>query len=57
MGQRPQLKDMGFEVFGPINGPNEGLPKYEVPKAEFETLGQSMTKEPTLVAVISLLRK
>jgi hypothetical protein len=50
MGQRSQLKDMGFEVFGPVNGPNEGLPEYEVPKAVFETLGQSMTKEPTLVA-------
>jgi len=50
MGQTSQLKDMVFEVFGPVNGLNEGLPEYEVPKAVFETLGQSMTKEPTLVA-------
>ena len=38
MGQMSQLKDMGYKVLGPVNGPNEGLPKYEVPKAWVEDL-------------------
>src|SRR5438270_11287322 len=38
MGQMSQLKDMGYKVLGPVNGPNEGLPKYEVPKAWIEDL-------------------
>jgi hypothetical protein len=38
MGQMLQLRDMGYEVFGPVNGPNEGYPEYEVPKAVLEAL-------------------
>ena len=38
MGQMSQLKDMGYKVLGPVNGPNEGLPEYEVPKAWVEDL-------------------
>ena len=30
MGQMMRLKEMGYEVAGPVNGPNEGLPQYEV---------------------------
>src|SRR5438445_510438 len=38
MGQMSQLKDMGYKVLGPVNGPNEGLSKYKVPKAWVEDL-------------------
>jgi len=38
MGQMLQLKDMGYEVMGPVNGPNEGYPEYEVPRAMLEVL-------------------
>jgi hypothetical protein len=31
MGQMELLKKMGHQVIGPINGPNEGQPQYEVP--------------------------
>lgn len=30
MGQMLQLKEMGYEAVGPVNGPNEGYPEYEV---------------------------
>lgn len=33
MGQMLKLKDMGYEALGPVNGPNEGYPEYEVPTA------------------------
>jgi hypothetical protein len=38
MGQMLELKEVGYEVFGPVNGPNEGQPEYEVPKAVLEAL-------------------
>ena len=38
MAQMLQFKDMGYEALGPINGPNEGLPEYQVPKAWVEDL-------------------
>ena len=38
MAQMLQLKDMGYEALGPVNGPNEELPEYEVPKAWVEDL-------------------
>ena len=38
MGQMIQLKDMGYKVLGPVNGPNEGYPEYQVPKATFKKL-------------------
>ena len=38
MGQMLQLKDMGYDVLGPVNGPNEGYPEYDVPKAVYELL-------------------
>jgi hypothetical protein len=38
MAQMLVLKEMGCEVFGPVNGPNEGYPEYEVPQAVFEML-------------------
>ena len=43
MGQMQVLRDQGFNVFGPVNGPNEGLPQYEVPKAwlQFQPAQQS----------------
>jgi hypothetical protein len=50
MGQMLQLKDMGYEVSGPVNGPNEGYPEYEVPKAMLEVLiphRQSHAPTPT----------
>ena len=41
MAQMLQLKDMGYDVLGPVNGPNEGLPQYEVPKAWVDLISQS----------------
>ncbi len=38
MAQMLQLKDMGYEALDLINGPNEGLPEYQVPKAWVEDL-------------------
>jgi hypothetical protein len=38
MGQMLQLKDMGYEILGPVNGPNEGYPEYEVPKTVLQML-------------------
>lgn len=32
MGQMMKLKNMGHQIMGPVNGPNEGLPQYEVPR-------------------------
>jgi hypothetical protein len=47
MGQMLQLKDMGYEAVGPVNGPNEGYPEYEVPQAMFLALQSRSQKEPT----------
>ncbi len=33
-----QLKDMGYEVVGPVNGLNDGYPKYDVPKVVYQLL-------------------
>ncbi len=38
MVQMLQLKDMEYEALDPINGPNEGLPECQVPKAWVEDL-------------------
>ena len=38
MGEMLQLKNMGYEAFGPVNGPNEGHPEYEVPQALMQLL-------------------
>ena len=38
MGQMSKLKEMGYEVFGPVNGPNEGYPEYEVQKRVLDNL-------------------
>lgn len=38
MGQMLQLREMSHEVLGPVNGPNEGYPEYQVPRAVFEML-------------------
>jgi len=41
------LRELGYEVCGPINGPNEGLPRYEVPKSWLRTLESQMEEAPT----------
>jgi hypothetical protein len=38
MGQMLQLREMGYEVVGPVNGPSEGYPEYEVSRAILATL-------------------
>lgn len=38
MGQMAELRKLGHQVPGPINGPNEGLPQYEVPREWLEQL-------------------
>jgi hypothetical protein len=38
MGQMTQLKEMGYEAVGPVNGPNEGYPEYEVRQAVLQVL-------------------
>lgn len=47
MGQMMMLRDLGHEVLGPINGPNEGLPQYEVPKSWLQSLELQINKVPT----------
>jgi len=46
MGQMLQLKDMGYEAVGPVNGPNEGYPEYEVPKAMYQVLQSRLQTTP-----------
>jgi len=38
MRQMLQLKEMGYEAMGPVNGPNEGYPEYEVSTSVFNML-------------------
>jgi hypothetical protein len=33
-----QLKEMGHDAIGPVNGPNEGYPEYEVSRTVFKKL-------------------
>jgi hypothetical protein len=47
MGQMRQLKDMGYEAVGPVNGPTEGYPEYEVPKAMLQVLQSRSQTTPT----------
>lgn len=56
MGQMLQLKEMGYEVGGPVNGPNEGYPEYEVRQAVLQVLiSNRQTQDPLIpsVAVMS----
>ena len=46
MGKMMMLRDMGHEVIGPINGPNEGLPLYEVPRSWLEQLELQINDGP-----------
>lgn len=46
MGQMLQLKEIGYEAVGPVNGPNEGFPEYEVRQAVLQALRQN-TPNPT----------
>jgi hypothetical protein len=45
MGQMLKLKDMGLEVVGPVNGPNEGYPEYEVSHTTYQVLIASMQSQ------------
>lgn len=47
MGQMLQLKNMGYEAVGPVNGPNEGYPEYVVPRAMFLVLESRSQTTPT----------
>jgi hypothetical protein len=47
MGQMLQLKNMGYDAVGPVNGPNEGYPEYEVPKAMLQVLQSRSQTTPT----------
>ena len=38
MRQMVMLKNLGHELLGPVNGPNEGLPQYEVPRSWLQEL-------------------
>jgi hypothetical protein len=38
MDQMLQLREHGYEVMGPVNGPNEGYPEYEVPRTLLDML-------------------
>jgi hypothetical protein len=38
MRQMLQLKEMGHDAIGPVNGPNEGYPEYEVSRMVFKKL-------------------
>ena len=47
MGQMLRLREMGYEILGPVNGPNEGFPEYEVPKAWVDMLKSHSAPSPT----------
>jgi hypothetical protein len=53
MGKMLQLKQRGYEVVGPVNGPNEGLPQYEVPKAWVDDLMAHVRSEGVLTGIPS----
>ena len=58
MSQMLRLKTMGCsDIFGPINGPNEGLPKYQVPLHWLRCLGDAADQnpEPDRIAGYSML--
>ena len=50
MGQMLQLKEIGYEAVGPVNGPNKGFPEYEIRQGVLQALiTQSQTTlTPTL---------
>ena len=52
MGEMAELKKLGYGVSGPINGPDEGLPQYEVPRAWLEHLARSQIPIPTGFPII-----
>jgi hypothetical protein len=58
MGQMLQLKDMEYEALGPVNGLNEGYPKYEVSQVVLDMLTSDRpsmsdrTPNPTPVRVM-----
>jgi len=43
LGQASRLSQMGYQLHGPGNGPNEGWPEYEVPRALFDKLNSQAT--------------
>jgi hypothetical protein len=45
MQQMVQLKEKGFEISGPVNGPNEGLPEYLVPEEWLNSLSSEQLSE------------
>jgi hypothetical protein len=47
MEQMLQLKGMGYEPVGPVNGPNEGYPEYVVPKELLHVLQSRSQFTPT----------
>jgi hypothetical protein len=49
MQQMVSLMAMGYQVSGPVNGPNEGLPKFEVPE---EWLNSLPTEQPLILTKI-----
>ncbi len=49
------LRDIGHEVMGPINGLNEGLPQYEVPKSWLQLLESQNIMAPTPISTPSQL--
>ena len=46
MGKMLQLKEMEYKVMGPVNGPNEGYPEYEVSNAVLSALHQQCQINP-----------
>jgi hypothetical protein len=52
LGQVNRLREMGYQVHGPVNGPNEGLPEYLVPHSWLDILNKEVTMQPlTLVPI------
>jgi hypothetical protein len=46
MGQMVMLKNMGHIIIGPVNGPNEGPPQYEVPRLWLQELETATRTDP-----------
>ena len=49
MGGMLQLREMGCVIIGPVNGPNEGLPQYLVPKSWVDRLTWGNDVDPAPV--------
>ena len=39
-----EIREKGYEIMGSVNGPNEGLPEYEVSEALLELVSRTQNQ-------------